>query len=205
MDKWKKVLLLSPHTDDAEIAMGGTIAKLRMEGKEIHHAVFSICEESVPQGYERDILAQECISSNAVFGIKLPHLMILRYKVRYFPENRQAILEEMVMLRKMLEPDVVFLPSVCDIHQDHEIVRQEGIRAFLRHADILGYGSTDADMFYEITPGLLKKKLEALSKYNSQQFRRPFNWEVQESLARVNGMFAGCELAEAFEVIRMMI
>jgi len=205
MDSWDKVLILSPHTDDAELHMGGTIARMRMEGKEIHHAVFSICKASVPEGFPEDLLMQECGHSNAVFGIQPPHLKIFDYDVRHFPMHRQAILEKIVCLRKTLEPDVIFIPSSCHIHQDHEVIHQEGIRAFLRHATILGYGSNDPDMLQEITPGQLGKKVEALSKYESQQFRPQFGEGMPEHIARVKGLFAGRLLAEAFEVIRMVV
>ena len=37
-----KILFLSPHTDDAELGCGGTIARLAEERNEIYVAVFSI-------------------------------------------------------------------------------------------------------------------------------------------------------------------
>lgn len=211
MGRWRKVLILSPHTDDAELSMGGTIARLRMEGKEIHHAVFSICEESVPEGFPREKLLAECCQSNKLFGIKPK---IYKYPVRHFPEHRQEILEELVMLNKKLGPDVVFLPSSYDRHQDHEVIHQEGIRAFTGRVTVFGYEHPvissgyrgfRADMFMEIPEGQLKKKAEVLSKYESQQDRPYFDEETIRSLARVRGLHAGCGLAEAFEVIRITI
>jgi hypothetical protein len=48
----KKVLIISPHTDDAELGMGGTICKLRDEGVELMHIAFSIarrlCRKTCP-------------------------------------------------------------------------------------------------------------------------------------------------------------
>ena len=51
-----KVLVLAPHTDDAEFGCGGTIAKLVSEGSEVHIAAFSACEQSVRPEFPKDIL-----------------------------------------------------------------------------------------------------------------------------------------------------
>lgn len=41
-------------------------------------------------------------------------------------ENSSKILEEMLRLKRELEPDVVFLPSLNDTHQDPQIVEPGG-------------------------------------------------------------------------------
>lgn len=43
----KKVLVLAPHTDDAELGCGGSIAKFVEEGREVHVVSFSIAEDSL--------------------------------------------------------------------------------------------------------------------------------------------------------------
>ena len=60
------------------------------------------------------------------------------FDVRTFPERRQDILELLVALWEEWRPDVVFQPSLHDIHQDHQTIAQEGLRAFKR-TTILGY------------------------------------------------------------------
>ena len=47
-----KVLFLGPHPDDAEFSSGGTISKLLENNIEIHYAVFSMAEKSIPKGFE---------------------------------------------------------------------------------------------------------------------------------------------------------
>ena len=39
-NNFKKILVLAPHTDDAELGCGGTIAKFIEVGKEVFWAVF---------------------------------------------------------------------------------------------------------------------------------------------------------------------
>ena len=48
-DKKKKALVLSPHTDDAELGCGGTIAKLVEEGWAVHVIYFSAVRTRFPQ------------------------------------------------------------------------------------------------------------------------------------------------------------
>ena len=60
------------------------------------------------------------------------------FDVRTFPERRQDILELLVALWEEWRPDVVFQPSHHDVHQDHQTIAQEGLRAFKR-TTIFGY------------------------------------------------------------------
>ena len=54
--KNKRVLVLAPHTDDAEFGCGGTIAKMVESGSKVFIAAFSACEQSV--GYHTGNLIQ---------------------------------------------------------------------------------------------------------------------------------------------------
>ena len=65
----KRVLILSPHTDDAELGAGGTIARLLEEGKDIEYVVFSGCETSVPNGMPKDTLRKECKHAAELIGL----------------------------------------------------------------------------------------------------------------------------------------
>src|ERR1700758_4174297 len=65
-------------------------------------------------------------------------LTVHDFDVRTFPERRQEILEALVALWEEWKPDVVFQPSLHDVHQDHRTVAEEGLRAFKR-TTILGY------------------------------------------------------------------
>ena len=49
-----RVLILSPHTDDAELGCGGYITKLISENKTLLWVVFSTAEESLPDNLPPD-------------------------------------------------------------------------------------------------------------------------------------------------------
>ena len=56
-----KILILSPHTDDAELGCGGAIARFVEEKKDILWYAFSTAEDSLPQGCHKDTLRNEFI------------------------------------------------------------------------------------------------------------------------------------------------
>ena len=58
--------------------------------------------------------------------------------MRTFPVHRQDILELLIALWEEWSPDIVFQPSLHDVHQDHQVIAAEGLRAFKR-TTILGY------------------------------------------------------------------
>ena len=202
-----RVLVLAPHTDD-EIACGATIARLVEDGIEIHYVAFSICEESVPTGFPKDVLADEVTEATSELGIPVGNVIVHRFPVRRFPAHRQEILEELVKVRDRIAPTIVMLPAGFDIHQDHVTVHQEGLRAF-RGASIIGYEvpennfESKLSLYVRVTEMHLEKKQVAMSKYESQVHRMPeidSCWE----LAKLRGRQSGSKFAEAFQVIRWM-
>ena len=108
---YKRFLLLAPHTDDAELGCGGTIAKFLEEKAEIYVAVFSTAEKSVPKGFPKTVLRDEFYRAMSVLGIKKQRLTVYNYEVRKLSYSRQEVLEELITLRKKINPDMVFLPS----------------------------------------------------------------------------------------------
>jgi LmbE family N-acetylglucosaminyl deacetylase len=208
----ERVLVLAPHTDDAEIGCGGTMARLLSEGVELHVAAFSTAEDSLPPGAPRDLLKIEFEAAMALLGIPPQNLHVYGYPVRQLSYHRQEVLEELVRLRSAINPDTVFLPSGEDVHQDHQVMHMEGLRAF-RGSSIFGYElprnhitfSTHA--FVTLTEEHLRSKWRALQAYESQfeLARSYFTWEFVESLARVRGVQVNTEYAEAFQVYRVIM
>ena len=131
------------------------------------------------------------------------------FDVRTFPERRQDILELLVALWEEWEPDVVFQPSLHDVHQDHRTVAEEGLRAFKR-TTILGYEIpwNNFDFEYQWYVALEEKhvalKVAALEKYASQHHRRYANAEYVRNLARMHGVNVNREYAEVFQVYRVI-
>lgn len=206
----RKILVLAPHTDDGEFGAGATISRWLEEGDEVHYAAFSLCEESVPEGWPKDILEKEVREATAALGIDGSHLHLFRFTVRRFDNSRQEILEELVQMNRNLSPDIVLCPAPSDIHQDHAVVAAEAIRAFKR-TTILGYEmpwnnlTLSTTCFVRLEKRHLDQKVTALKCYESQRHRNYAREELVRSLAVVRGTQIGTELAETFEVIRWVM
>jgi LmbE family N-acetylglucosaminyl deacetylase len=206
---FKKILVLAPHTDDGELGAGGTLAKLISAGADVYYAAFSTAEQSVPDGFPKDILKTEVKKATLKLGIMPANLLLYNYEVRKLSYVRQEILEELIRLRKQINPDLILLPSLNDIHQDHSTVAHEGLRAF-KQKTILGYEliwnnlTFSTSCFVKLDEQHIIKKCEALKEYASQQHRDYISSEFVMSLARTRGVQIGCEYAEAFEVIRLI-
>ena len=50
MTLMKRILVLAPHTDDAELGCGASIVRMLENDREVYIAAFSTAEESLPPG-----------------------------------------------------------------------------------------------------------------------------------------------------------
>jgi LmbE family N-acetylglucosaminyl deacetylase len=207
---FNRVLVIAPHTDDGEFGCGASIAKFIEDGKKIFYVAFSAAEKSVPKKMPRDVLRTEVKDATALLGIKEENLFVLEYPVREFPKYRQDILEDMINFNQEIQPDLVMLPSTFDTHQDHQVVMQEGFRAF-KKTTMLGYEvawnnltfNTNAFIFLEKRH--VDAKINSLKCYISQLGRNYVTEEFIRSLAVTRGAQIGTKYAETFEVIRWII
>lgn len=205
---FSRILVLAPHTDDAELGAGGVIAKAVAEGAQVTSVAFSDCRESVPPGFDPLVLRKEVVAAHGHLGVS--DVRVLDFKVRHFPQNRQEILDSMLELRKELQPDLVLVPMRSDIHQDHETISREALRAF-KHATIWGYEcpwnnlTLDNALLIALTEEQLAQKVQAVAAYASQGFRSYANELTIRSLATIRGVQMGVPLAESFEVIRWCV
>jgi len=208
VNKNTTILILAPHTDDGEFGCGGSIAKFIRLGARVIYVAFSAAEQSVPKHLPKDILRKEVLSATKILGIKKQDCIVLNFEVRRFPEFRQQILDEMIKINSKFKPNLVFLPSTNDTHQDHMTIANEGFRAFKR-TSILAYEvpwnnpKFCASTFIPLSKKDLSKKIKSVSKYNSQKHRDYASDEYVKSLAITRGVQVGFELAEAFEIVRM--
>ena len=102
------------------------------------------------------------------------------------------------------------MPSLKDLHQDHETVAKEGLRAF-KNISILGYEllwnnlSFNTTCFVRLTEENVDAKYRALNEYRSQNFRDYMSREFIFAHAKTRGVQSGNSYAEAFEVIRWVL
>jgi len=206
--KGRIALLLSAHTDDCELGMGGTIARLVEAGYTIRWLIFCNAWQSLPKGFDKTTLITEQYSAAAAFGISADAVEMDDIPVRRFPEFRQDILEVLVAEARKTRPDLVFCPSLKDQHQDHQTLAQEARRAF-KNTNLMGYilpwnmKHEQRTAQVEIGPAHFARKKAALACYDSQAARTYFGADAVEVLLRAGGLVSGMDMAETFEVINL--
>lgn len=204
----QRVLVLAPHTDDAEFGCGATISKLIEQGNEVYSVAFSACQQSVLKNFPSDILITEVKEASLELGLKKENLILLNYEVRTFNFQRQSILDDILKLKKEIEPTVIFMPSLDDLHQDHLTIANEGLRAF-KFCNIFSYElpwnniKFETSSFSILSEKHLQHKINAITKYKSQAHRNYANEEFIRSLARVRGTQINERYAECFELKRI--
>lgn len=195
------ILAISPHTDDAELGCGGSLARMVAEGHSVE--VLALGTGNADSG----ATVQEYRDSMNVLGIS--DFYTRDYRCRKYHERRQDILDCFVAFDMQQELDIVFVPSTANVHQDHEVVTAEALRAF-RSSSMLGYempwgDHKQAHFPFYITLGReeLIKKCEAVACYKSQEVRGYTDKGFLYSLATVRGVQSGKGgFAEAFEVLK---
>ena len=210
LSSFKNVFVLSPHTDDGELGAGGTISKLKEFGANIFYFAFSTAEKSVPKGFEKDVLKKEVIKATGKLGIPKENVYLYNYEVRKLNYFRQEILESLILNREKIYPDLVLMPALNDIHQDHKTISEEGLRAF-KNTTILGYEliwnnlKFNTTSYVELSLENIQRKIDSLNMYKSQAGKKYFNSEFIKSLANVRGTQFNTKYAECFEVVRWKI
>lgn len=203
------VLVLSPHTDDAELGTGATIARLSRDKNVdlIRWLVFSAAEES-NDGYD---LRKEF---NASIGELKEGATVkiepecLSYTVRRFGERRQSVLDDIIRSVKETDADLIIGPSPHDCHQDHQVIASEMLRAGKARCSVICYElprnhvAFDAQLFSPVTLEQAHVKEAMLSCYRSQIKKSYFNTAAVVGQLSMRGAQIDEAYAEAFEVLR---
>ncbi len=201
-----RILVLSPHADDAELGAGASISRFIREGNEVS-VYLLVTKEKFPENFPIEDRIDEFEKSMKVLGVDSYEME--NYPVRELYRYRQEILEKFVGLRDKLQPELVFIPSLSDVHQDHQVVALEGYRAFNRRAKLLSYelpwntSKFAPNYFISVEEEDIQRKINALEKYESQKLlnRRYINSEFLKSQTIFRGVQCDCRYAEAFEVM----
>ena len=205
----QRILVLSPHTDDVELAAGGFIHRLTSEQKLVRVDHFSDTANINGIEHGRKLRA-EALAGAKTLGISEMNVFFGDFLTRNFMSQRQEILDFIIHLKSDFQPDLVLCPGLGDQHQDHGVICDETIRAF-KTQTILGFDSywnqrrQDTTAVVELRKPNIKAKLKALSAYESQKENPYMNPKVISGQARMRGVSRGFEFAEAFHVLQLTL
>lgn len=200
----KRVLFLGAHPDDIEIGCGALIHNI-VNKTDILCVTLSDNQKNPDLKKVRD----EHLRSMKVLGVPEEKVLFGPFTTRIFQNSRQDILEYFLKLRKEFKPDLIFTHSRQDVHQDHNTMTDEALRAF-RGITVLGFDVVRSSYGFfphfliEVTEEDVNKKIEALSQYDTYQDRYYFNAELTRSIMVRHGALAERPFAEGFDILRIV-
>jgi len=196
----RRILAVGAHPDDVEIGAGGTLAQHAARGD----AVTIVTLSPGHVGGDADLRREEAAESAFRMGARL---ILGDLEDTRIPENGPTIdlLETVV---GEVRPDVLYVHSRHDVHQDHRAVHAATMVASRGVPRVLCYQSPSATIDFRPSSFVsieteMSAKLAAIAAFETQVATRDYlDFEVIESTARYWGRFAHTRFAEPFEVIR---
>ncbi|MBL8078845.1 MAG: PIG-L family deacetylase [Anaerolineales bacterium] len=200
----KRVLFLGAHPDDIEIGCGALVHNIVKKTE-----ILCVTLSDNQKNPDLKKVKGEHFRSMEVLGVPEEQILMGPFSTRVFPDSRQDILEYFLKLRKDFQPDLIFTHSKQDVHQDHNTMTEEALRAF-RGITVLGFDVVRSSYGFfphflvEVTEEDVNKKIEALSQYETYKDRYYFNSDLTRSIMIRHGALAECPFAEGFDILRIV-
>ena len=210
-----KVLAIGAHPDDIEVGCGATLALHKKNGHQVYILVLTKGEASG----DPIIREEECLQSSRIINADKLFLMNLE-DTRL--SDKVEVIREIERVISLVDPDIVFVHSRKDTHQDHRNANLATLSACRRRKNILCYESPtslsdfDPKVYVDIS-STLSTKIAMLEVFLSQK-SKPFLDDLTQvahngndlvssvvAIARFRGSQARVQMAEAFEPERFTL
>jgi LmbE family N-acetylglucosaminyl deacetylase len=228
--KNSKILVVAAHPDDEVLGCGGTMAKLSMEGNQVYTLILgegitardenrdrTKRENEIKELKEQTDIANKILGVNKCFSFE-------------FPDNRFDtvplidIVKSVEKVKKELRPDAVYTHHHGDLNVDHRVTLMAVMTAFRplkgeAVCEIYSFEVPSSTEWNVPTPDVcfspncfvdisrtLEIKKKAMKEYKTEvrEFPHPRSLKAIEIVAGMRGIQVGTELAEAFEVVRLI-
>ncbi len=225
----KKVLCVQPHPDDCEVAIGGILAKLYLEGKDIVYLTLTdgsmgSHDISLEPNILAEIRKEEQERAAGIIGVKkLAWLDYTDTELPYSPEVRNKIISTIREER----PDVVLAPDPWlpyEVHPDHRNagllameaaffasfphINKSDLEKGLKPHDVplVGLYYTARPNYIEDITDVFEVKLKALKEHKSQFETNWQQWEIFfKSVALFYGKRINVMYGEGLKILPKML
>ena len=200
------VLAVGAHADDVELAVGGTMARLRRAGARVVMVVVSL-----PGDYK--LRLREAERAADILGCELRVLMA--DATRRIEDLKSYELVAMIDREvKELEPAAMFTHGPAEFHRDHVLVHEACVSSQrLKYFDFFTYHPNfcrpvpvpfHPRAYVDITD-TIETKMRAITAHQSQFKCRGLGIDIYRDIARLNGRMVGVQYAEGLDVGRMLL
>jgi Uncharacterized proteins, LmbE homologs len=200
----KRVCFIGAHPDDIELGCGGLIAHIA-DKTEVKCITLSDNQKNPLLTH----IVQEHYASMETLGVPADHVVVAQFETRRFPQARQEILEYLIEVNHTFHPEIVFVHTKSDIHQDHGTVTEECLRAF-RGITVLGFDVVRSsygffpNFLVEVDEADVEKKIAALAQYTTYASKYYFDPKLTRAIMVRYGGLAERPYAEGFDILRVI-
>jgi len=200
----RKVCFIGAHPDDIELGCGAMISKIVNQVE-----ILCVTLSDNQKNPKLNNLVKEHTDSMRSLGVPDDCVVLDHFETRNFPHARQEILEYLFALNRSFKPEIVFVHTKADIHQDHATVTEEALRAF-RGTTVLGYDVLRSsygffpNFLVGVTENEVTAKITALGAYKTYSDKYYFDPEVTRATLKRYGALAEREYAEGFDILRVI-
>ena len=219
----KKVLILSPHADDEILGCGGFISKFSKLNYQISVLILTNANKGAPEMYspkEIEKIREESKNVNRLWEQKIIFENLTLNLNNYQIYKISNLIESYI---KKIKPEMVLIPSINDINEDHKIIFKAS-KVALRYnkknnvKKILSYEvlsetewnenekTFNPNYFISLEKSHINNKIKAFNLYKSQvkKYPHPRSKDGIISLSRVRGSQVFAKYAEAFKVEKIL-
>ncbi|MGI6493210.1 MAG: PIG-L deacetylase family protein [Pelotomaculum sp.] len=218
----RQIIVISPHPDDETLGCGGNLLRHRAEGDALGWLIVTAIHQE--EGFTANQIAkrQQEISTVAqhygfasVVKLDLPTTKLDTVPMQVLVHGIGSVFQE-------IKPDTIYLPYRGDAHTDHAIVFDAAISCtkwfrypFIKRVLVYetlsetDFGlNPDANGFrpnvFVNIDSYLEQKIHIMREYSNEMGEFPFprSEEAIRALARIRGIAAGYQAAEAFMLLR---
>ncbi|MBR4793268.1 MAG: PIG-L family deacetylase [Bacteroidaceae bacterium] len=229
----KRIMVVAAHPDDELLGVGATMHKLiKEQGCEVRVIILGegITSRSDTRDTEKwkDVLEkhrQNIYRAGSHIGYENIHIY-------GFSDNRfdsHALLDIIKIVeheKEDFQPEVIFTHNAGDLNIDHQRTFQAVMTATRPMLDesvrtVICFETPSAtdwqynshpeqfkpNMYFEVGEDDIQAKCEAMSEYvfETREYPHPRSIKALKVLAQYRGYTSGCEMAEAFEIVRNLI
>lgn len=223
------VFVVAAHPDDEILGVGGTVRRHIEKGDDVYALILG--EGQTSRWEKRENADQQVVEELHVNSVRAAK--VIGFQEIYFeslPDNRfdsVTLLDVVKIVEKYvkkLQPEIIYTHHSGDLNIDHRVTYNAVLTATRPIGDypvkeIYGFETVSStewnfankqDSFfpqkYVNVENTFEYKCRAMEEYESElcEFPHPRSIKMLRSLAEVRGATVGVELAEAFEVIRMV-
>ncbi len=211
-----RVGVVSAHPDDETLGAGGTLARHVLAGDEVHACI--VTKAYTPDWPEEAITRSRVQAEKALGILGAASVRFLGFPtVKLNAVPGKEINDKLIEFVGEIKPHIIYAPFPGDLNSDHRIVARAAAiaaRPAQKHKCSLLYFETlsstewgriflgksfHPNVYIDIS-ATMQRKLEAAECYQMEMREHPHPRSVEgiKTLARMRGMEAGLEAAEAF-------